>query len=247
MSKHDNSKSDNIISPDHFLFILSEYDSLAAESIRALRTNLILRDFEKKIKIINITSVTPSEGKTTVLVNLAAAFTQLNKKVLLIDCDLRLPDVHKKLGLRNKYGIVDVVSNFKSFDETVYHYMDNFDVLTTGTDIPFASEFIQSAALRRFIESCRLKYDYIFIDCSPIAYISDAHVISKFSDGTLMIVAVDSDNRQDLKEVNEQLHELDINILGLVMTKIPLDKYPYSYASRYKYNYYRGEKMKVND
>lgn len=219
------------------LVILKDYDSLVAESIRALRTNIILRDFDKKIKVINITSVMKSEGKSTILANLAATFTQLNKRVLLVDCDLRVPSIHKILGIRNGSGLVDVVSNFKLYEECVVHYTKNFDVLTAGTSIPFASEFIQSTALQNFIELYREKYDYIFLDCPPIGIVSDALIISKYTDGTLFAIAVGENERKALKQAKEQLEELHINVLGIVLNKMDINKQHYGYD----YGSYRDE------
>ncbi len=220
---------DNVANLSDELFAVKYYDTLAAEAIRTLRTNITLRDFDKKIKVINIMSVTEAQGKSTIITNLAASFSQLNKKVLLIDCDLHMPTMHHKLNLKNKYGLVDVVSNFKLFDDCVIHYMSNFDVLTAGTTIPFISEFIQSSALHNFILDKREKYDYIFIDCPPIVPISDAFIISKYTDGAILVVAAGESDKRVLQQAKERLDDLDVNVLGVVLNRAEMSKHHYGY------------------
>lgn len=215
------------------LFVISQYDTLAAEAIRTLRTNIILRDFEKQIKVISVMSIIEAQGKTTIISNLAASFAQLGKRVLLIDGDLHIPTVHHKLNIKNGFGLVDVVSGFKTFEECVVHYMNDLDVLTAGTSVPFASEFVQSSALQNFITTKRDQYDFIFIDCPPIVPISDALIVSKYTDGALLIIAAGESDRKILRQSKERLDDLDINVLGIVLNKAEMSKHHYGYNYRY--------------
>lgn len=209
------------------LFVIKNYDSLVAESIRALRTNITLRDFDKQLKIINVLSVAEDEGKSTVILNLAASFAQLKKKVLIVDADLHRPSIHRKLMLKNESGLVDVVSDFKTFEESVNHYFEYFDVLTSGTTVPFASEFIQSTALQKFLHKIRDQYDYVFVDCPPIAPISDGLILSKYTDGTLMIIASGESDRKTLKQIKVQFDELQLNVIGIVLNKTLVNNHKY--------------------
>ena len=97
-----------MIKPADNLITMLEPDSPAAEAFRTLRTNLTLRDFDKKLKVINVISTNAQESKSTTVLNLAYVYSQLGKKVLVIDLDLRLPSIHKKLNLRNKNGLSDI-------------------------------------------------------------------------------------------------------------------------------------------
>ena len=137
------------------LITMKAPDSAEAEAYRALRTNISMREFDKPIKVINVISANAKEGKSTTVLNLAYVYAKLEKKILVIDLDLRLPSLHKKIGVKKKDGITDVLSKKVPFKEAVIHYANNMDVLLSGTKTPFASEFIQSTALKRFSKSRR--------------------------------------------------------------------------------------------
>ncbi|MGN1054039.1 MAG: MATE family efflux transporter, partial [Erysipelotrichaceae bacterium] len=109
-----------MIKPADNLITMLEPDSPAAEAFRTLRTNLTLRDFDKKLKVINVISTNAQESKSTTVLNLAYVYSQLGKKVLVIDLDLRLPSIHKKLNLRNKNGLSDILSGQVSITEPAF-------------------------------------------------------------------------------------------------------------------------------
>ena len=217
------------------LVTYSDPESVATEAYKILRTNLMMRDFEGKIKVLNVLSANAQEAKSTTVLNLAYVFSQIGKKVLVIDLDLRLSTVHKKLGIRNDCGITDVITRHMAMEDVVVHVSKNFDVLTSGTKIPFAAEFIQSAALKNFINQMKEIYDLILIDCPPVNLVADGMIAAKYCDGTLMCVASGADERSDLIKAKELLEQNQINVLGIVMTRVPVAKKYYSY--KYKYGY----------
>ncbi len=215
------------------LITMIDSDSPAAEAYRTLRTNLLMREFDKEMKVINVISASAAEGKSTTVLNLAVVYAQLNKKVLVIDLDLRVPSVHKKLKIRNRMGITDVLTQHVHFEEAVIHYADNMDVLTSGTRIPFASEFIQSASLKSFIEKMTEKYDVILLDCPPVGLVTDGIIISDVADGTLLVIAHNQDERKDLLRVKDLLEQMNTRVIGIVMTRMPVSKKYYDYSYRY--------------
>lgn len=215
------------------LITMTDSDNPASEAYRTLRTNLMMREFDKEMQVINVISAAASEGKSTTVLNLAVVYAQLNKKVLVIDLDLRLPSIHKKLKIRNRSGITDVLTQHVVFDEAVIHYADNLDVLTSGTKIPFASEFIQSASLKTFIAKMREKYDVILLDCPPINLVTDGIIVSSVADGTLLVIAHNQDERKDLLRAKDLLDQMNTNIVGIVMTRMPVSKKYYDYSYRY--------------
>lgn len=223
-----------MLTPSYELVTMREPDSSAAEAFRILRTNISLRDFDKKIKVINVISPIQGESKTTIALNLAFVYSQLGLKVLAIDMDLRLPTMHKKLQIRNKAGLTDVIGGRTSFEDAVIHYTDNMDVLLSGSRILFGSEFVESQKLRDFVEEKRNEYDMIIIDCPPVNIVADGTIISAFCDGTLLCVASERNDRKDLLAAKDSLELADINILGIVMTRVDVSKKKYSY----KYGYY---------
>ena len=215
------------------LITLIDSEDPASESYRALRTNILMRQFEKPMQVINVISTNAQEGKSTTVLNLAVVFAQLGKKVLVIDTDLRLPTVHKKLKIKNQKGLTDVLNKNVMFGDVVIQYAKNMDVLTSGTKIPYAAEFVQSQTLQDFINSLRKHYDIILLDCPPVGLVTDGVVISNYCDGTLLVVASGYEEKKDLLRTKDLLEQMNTHVIGIVMTKMPITKKYYNYAYRY--------------
>ena len=216
------------------LITLIDPDAPASEAYRTLRTNILMRNFDRDMKVINIISTTAQEGKSTCVLNLAMVYAQLQKKVLVIDLDLRMPTIHKKLKLKNKKGISDIIGHQAEFEEVVLQPYENVDVITAGTKIPFASEFIQSNALKEFIEERKKEYDLILLDCPPVGLVTDGIVSASYCDGTILVCASNRNDRKELLRVKDQLEQTQVNVIGIVMTMMPVQrKYYNSYGYRY--------------
>ena len=226
--------------PADNLVTLLHPDSVAAEAYRILRTNLSLRDFDEKIQIINVISAYQQEAKSTCVLNLGYVYSQLNKKVLVMDLDLRLPSIHKKLKIRNRLGITDLMNRKCGFSEAVIHYADNFDILLSGTKTVYASELIQSQTFKKVLEELRKGYDIIIIDCPPINMVTDGMIASTLADGTILCVAANHNDKKDLIKARDTLKQFDVNMLGIVMTKMPVQKKYYSHEYGYGYGYGYG-------
>ena len=216
------------------LITLIDPDAPASEAYRTLRTNILMRNFDRDMKVINIISTTAQEGKSTCVLNLAMVYAQLQKKVLVIDLDLRMPSIHKKLKLKNKKGISDIIGHQAEVEEVVVQPYENVDVITAGTKIPFASEFIQSNALKEFIEERKKEYDLILLDCPPVGLVTDGIVAASYCDGTILVCASNRNDRKELLRVKDQLEQTQVNVIGIVMTMMPVQrKYYNSYGYRY--------------
>ena len=225
------------------LITLTDPDAPASEAYRTLRTNILMRNFDKDMKVINIISTTAQEGKSTCVLNLAMVYAQLQKKVLVIDLDLRMPTIHKKLKLKNKKGISDIIGHQAEFEEVVLQPYENVDVITAGTKIPFASEFIQSNALKEFIDERRNEYDLILLDCPPVGLVTDGVVAANYCDGTILVCASNRNDRKELLRVKDQLEQTQVNVIGIVMTMMPVQK---KYYNSYGYRYSDSQKKTPN-
>lgn len=223
------------------IITLSEPDNPASEAYRALRTNIMFKNFDKPMQVINITSAQQYEGKSTILLNLAVVYAQLNKKVLIIDLDLRVPSIHKNLKLRNHLGITDLLNNRIPFSEVVNNFMPNIDVITSGTKILYQSEFIQSKILADFVNACRNQYDIILIDCPPVVPVTDALITAQFTDGTLLVCESNRNITRTLQTVETQFSSLGKPLLGVVINKVPRSHAKYY---NYSYKYYGNEDKK---
>lgn len=228
--------------PSDNLVTMLNPDSVAAEAFRILRTNLSLRNFDEKLQVINVISAYQQEAKSTTVLNLGYVYSQLGKKVLVMDLDLRLPSIHKKLRLRNGEGVTDLVSRRCNFYDVVVHYAKNFDILLSGTKTVYASEMIQSNSFKLFLDKLRGLYDIILIDCPPINMVTDGMITSTIADGTIMCIAANHNDKSDLIKARDSLKQFDINMLGIVMTRMPVQKKYYDNEYGYGYGYGHSRK-----
>ena len=211
-----------------------------AEAYRGIRTSIEFSNLDKNLQVITVTSSMQNEGKSTILANLAVSFANLDKKVLIMEGDLRNPSVHRMFNISNIKGLTDILLQNKVFADCV-HCTDvkNLHVLTCGAIPPNPSEMLSSKKIRDFIESLREYYDYIFIDAPPIGIVTDAGIISTYTDGCIFVVGAGDADIEMAKVSKERLEKVGANILGVV-----LNKFEASGASGY-YNYYYEQETKA--
>lgn len=208
-----------------------------AEAYRLIRTNIEFSNIDKDIKTILVTSSQQNEGKSTSISNLATTFASLeNKKVLIIDCDLRNPSVHKMFGVSNLIGLTDVLTGQKDIDKCIEKTkVKNLDILKAGKIPPNPSEMLLSKKMRNFMEVIKEYYDYIFIDSPPVGIVADASILAQYSDGTILLVAANEADIEAVKVAKERLEGVNANILGAILNKFEANENSYGY-----YNYYYG-------
>lgn len=211
----------------------SQPKSVIAEEFRSIRTNIQYSNLDKKIKTIVVTSTTKDEGKTTITTNLAVNFSKIeNKRVLIIDCDLRNPSVYKEFGISNSNGLTDLLVEEKDLSNYIKETeINNLHILTAGSIPPNPSEMLSSNRMKVFMEKVREEYDYVFIDTPPIGMVTDAGILSAFVDGTILVVKSDLVDIKDLQESKKKLVSVNTNILGVILNgnKVKKDDYYYSY------------------
>ena len=210
-----------------------------AEMLRAIRTRIefVLRRKEKMV--ICVTSTESGDGKTFLSTNLAALYAMTGKKTLLVDLDLRKPNIHTKLGLENGVG----VSNYLIGDCTEEEvYVRNtpfgFDFVRAGTIPPNPGELVHSDKLAEAIERARENYDYIIIDTSPIGLVPDAYAIIEKSDMCLFVIRCMQTNKSFCKQTLEQMSEVveAPEKIQIILSDIPTEG-RHSYGSGYGYGY----------
>lgn len=219
------------------LYTYNNPKSHIAEAYRILRTNIEFSNIDKNIKTILVTSAQQNEGKSTSISNLASTFASLeNKKVLIIDCDLRNPSVHKMFNVSNISGLTDVLTGQKDIDKCIEKTkVKNLDILKAGKIPPNPSEILQSKKMRNFMEVIKEYYDYIFIDSPPVGIVTDASILAQYADGTILLVAANEADIEAVKVAKERLEGVNANILGAILNKFEVDSSSYGY-----YNYYYG-------
>ena len=208
--------------------------SVISEQYRTIRTNIEYSNVDQNTKTILVTSSDKNEGKTTTVSNLAVSFTNLNKKVLIIDCDLRNPSIHKMFKLNNIYGLTDILAKDRAVDKCIQETeLENLYVLTAGATPPNPAEILSSEKMKNLIEDLKNIYDYIFIDTPPIGLVTDAGALSSFIDGVVLVVKSESVEKKYLEETKKKLDAVDARILGAILNSYKSEQKDYNYYSYY--------------
>lgn len=212
------------------MFIVEkEPKSIAAESYRTLRTNLQYSSFDEEYKVIVVTSSEPGEGKSTTAGNLALSISQGDKKVVLIDCDLRKPSLHKKFGLSNTVGLSDVIVGKESVSVVGHRYNNNLTVLTSGKIPPNPAEMLGSKSMKALIEALKKVFDYVILDTPPVQAVADAQILSTRADGTLIVVRAEKTKKDSVLNAVNLLKKVNANIIGTILNGMDTKKNDYYY------------------
>lgn len=221
----------------------------ASEAYKLLRTNLMFSfSGSEGCRAIGLTSSFRGEGKSLTSVNLAYTLAEAKKNVLLIEGDLRLPTVAKRLGLKSTPGLSNVLAGINSIGDSIQPFVvdledGNFisvDVLVSGSVPPNPSELLGSEHMKSLLDMLRKHYDYIVLDLPPVTAVTDALVASKLVDGMVLVVRNNHAIRGALAETIRQLKLVDARILGFVFNGASESGTGYYKGkSYYKKNYYR--------
>lgn len=194
--------------------------SATAESYRGLRTAIQYAGLSQPIKVMQITSASASEAKTTTLSNLAMAFALSGKRVAVMDCDLRKPKLHRFMQVDGTKGFTTVVLGDLPLEEAMQTspLHPNVDVLPAGYLPPNPSELLNHERTSRIIESLAERYSMVFIDCPPVLPVTDALVISRNVDATLFVTMANKTSRRAAKRASEMLRQVGAPLLATVIT-----------------------------
>ncbi|MBI5204611.1 MAG: polysaccharide biosynthesis tyrosine autokinase [Nitrospirae bacterium] len=227
------------------LYISSDSKSIIAEAYRTVRTGIILSAAGEPPRVLLVTSTVPEEGKTTTSANLAIAMAQMGEKVLVIDGDMRRHNLHEVFNLDNTIGISDIIVGRETLASAVKYIegMPNMNVITGGTLAPNPSELLGSNRMKELLAAMREKYDRVIIDSPPLMACSDSLVLSKLSDGVIIVIWGGVTSRGIIKKAGQSLLGVNAKILGVVLNKIVITKRNSYYYPHYNYsNYYSGER-----
>lgn len=211
----------------------------ATEAYRVIRTSIQFAQVGKELKTLAVTSCIPNEGKSMTAANLAVVLTQAGKSVLLLDCDMRNPTVHKNFGLSNKLGLSSCISMDTPLSAAVQATkVDNLYAVTSGVIPPNPSELLGSERMRELLQEAREIYDYVLIDLPPVLPVADALVLGAMVDGVVLVIDSGEVKVDLARDVKKQLQHAGANILGVVLNKVRSEHHGYGYG--YGYYYYYG-------
>lgn len=215
----------------------------ATEAYRVIRTSIQFAQAGKELKTLAVTSCIPNDGKSMTAANLAVVLTQAGKSVLLIDCDMRNPTVHKNFNLSNKVGLSSCISMGTALSDAVQKTsIEGLYALTGGVIPPNPSELLGSEQMKNVLQRAKEQYDYVLIDTPPVMPVTDALIVSRFVDGMILVISSAEIKVEMARDVKNQLVNAGANILGVVLNKVRSEHHGYGYG----YYYYYGSKEASN-
>jgi capsular exopolysaccharide synthesis family protein len=196
--------------------------SAAAEAFRTLRTNIEFAAVDAPVRTLLVTSSSPGEGKTVMACNLAVAFAQSGKSVLLVDADLRKPGVHQLFDLPNAQGLTSLLRNEEVGLDAVAQGTEqgNLRVITTGSLPPNPAELLGSQRMRALLDRMLSEFDLVVFDSPPLRAVADAAILSSFLDGTVFVVDTNSSRRRAVRQGRDALSRAGAHVLGVVLNRI---------------------------
>jgi capsular exopolysaccharide synthesis family protein len=193
---------------------------------------------DRPYRTLLVTSAAPGEGKTTVACCIAVAMAQAGKNVVLVDCDMRRPRVHRVFGMQNETGVTTALLDAESLETTIRETtVPNLHVLTTGPIPPNPAELLHSEAFERLLTSLQARHDAVIIDSPPVAPVTDAAVLSRRVDGTILVVRAFGTRKDVARRATRALRDVGSNLIGTILNAVNFEQRGYGY---YQYYYYRS-------
>ncbi len=230
------SKSSRLIS-------FTEPRSLIAEAYRVLRTNIQFSGVDKPIRRILVTSASPMEGKSVTTANLAIVMAQAGFKTLLMDCDLRKPSQHKIFDVQNNFGLTNSLLVQGSPDGFILPTkIENLRLMTTGAIPPNPSEILGSERMGALLDRLQSEYDLLIIDSPPLLPVADASILTRLTDGVLMVVDSSKTRAELAKRAKMMIDKAGGRLLGVVMNRVDARSGAYYYYYR---SYYANDSKQL--
>lgn len=213
-----------------------------SEATRAIRTSIMFSSPDKPLRRLLVTSANAGEGKTTVAANLAITLAQLNRNVLLLDCDLRRPRIHKIFEVNNDNGLTGAILDPTGvFDHVVATRIPKLSILPSGVIPPNPSELFHSQTFAEVLDKLGERFDVIVMDSPPLGPVTDSAVLAPQCDGAVLVVRAQHTSKLSALRATRQLHSVGANLIGTVLNAFsPLGKNPYYYRG-YEYRQRDGE------
>jgi capsular exopolysaccharide synthesis family protein len=212
-------------------------DFTATEQYKLLRTNLAFTLPEnEKCPVIGVTSSMRGEGKSTTAVNLSYVLAEKGSRVLLIDGDLRIPSIAKKLDIDGTCGLTDMLmGNVGEIERFKFYLLDSWYVLPSGDIPPNPSELLGSSRMEAVLKELKTKFDYIVIDLPPVNIVSDALSIANLISGMIVVIRQDYTDKMELERCMRSLKLSNVNVLGCVLNGARQDGGAYGKYKKYRY------------
>ena len=222
--------------------LITKYDprSPISEVFRLLRTNIQYLNKKDESTAIMITSTAPENGKTFVTANLAVTLAQADKKVLLIDTDIRKPRLHQVFNMENEIGLSDYLTNRTEGLYIRKTQVENLAIVTAGSPVQNTSELLGMEKFKKTIEALKEKYDYVVIDSSPVLMVTDSILVSRVVDSTVLVGIYNKTRIDDLKSAIRRINHVGGKVAGIVINRSNTS------SSQYNNKYFYGQTLDTN-
>ena len=218
--------------------VVNNSDRQVSEAFLTLHSALRLKDESKNAKCILTTSTIPGEGKSFTTTNLALTFASHGEKVIVVDCDLRKPNIHKSFKIENLKGVIDVCSGSATLDDVIVKGLHpNLDVLPAGGRAKNPTQILNSKAFELMLSDLRKRYDRVFVDTPPLAAVSDALIILPLVDGSIFAIFFNKVRRKAAQFAAKKLLDANVPNFGAVLNGLDLAVSGYYYAQYYDKSY----------
>lgn len=221
------------------MFTHNHPKSSIAEYCRTVRTNISFSSPEKPLRRLLITSASPREGKTTIATNLSVTLAVPEKRVVVVDTDMRRPRIHKAFGTHNEYGLSNVIMGKMTLDQAIRpSQVERLDLLTCGPIPPNPAELVGSEIFAKILDDLQARYDWVILDSPPVIAVADSMILSSLVDGVILVVSHSKTPRDMAAQACKQLQDVGGNILGVVLNQMDINQRGYGRYYQY-YHYYR--------
>jgi len=207
-----------------------------SEDYRTVRTSILLSHAESPPKTMVFSSALPKEGKTTTVANMAVSFSQLAKKVLVIDSDLRRPRLHRVFKVRNNTGLSGYLTGKVYLEEAIQKTsVDNVWILPSGLIPPYPAELLNSKKMRDMLHELKSRFDFILLDTTPVLGVIDAVIVSSIVDSTVLVIKAGETAKKPFLNAIGELRMAKTKILGVVFNSLKVGRSDYSFMDYYRY------------